>query len=533
MGYFWKIDIYCNQLEAVVPENKKVFVRDATGLTKSVSIFDAISLNVSDMSVGAALASIGITMVALPSVSGVNLVYASLLAFVFVIPQIVIYSIMSTRISKTGGDYIWITRSLNAPFGAALSFAGFTANDLAYLALISLLSVFAIGSVGVFLGNTNMLGLALPGNIKGSTPGLQFVVAAIVFGAIVAINILRPKVAFRLVSALMVIGVITTVVAIFTLLSAGRSGVVGYMDYLNSTLGAPATYDSVASSYSGTTFDFSATLSIIPFFAIFVYPFMNAAPAVGSELRNKNSLRWAIPISVLIVMLLVTAAFATMYYVGGFAFINGALSNPTLVYSYSFNFWTLAMGVTSNVALQLLIGIGWILWMIAILGFGIIFFARYLFAQAFDRFLPSSFAYVSPKYSSPVVAHLIDLVITVGLIAATSFFYGTFSALFGIIVASMIYFAFIGITAIIYGLKKEKGSTKGTLIVAGILSAGVFSYITYQFLAAPTIWGGTNLAYGYIIATFIFGLVAYYVSKAYYSSKGVNITLAFKEIPPD
>jgi amino acid transporter len=222
-----------------------------------------------------------------------------------------------------------------------------------------------------------------------------------------------------------------------------------------------------------------------------------------------------------------------MYYVGGVPFINGALGNPTLVSDYSFNFWTLAMGLTSVTALQWLIGIGWIAWDLAILGFGVIFFARYLFAQSFDRIFPSSFAYVSPKYSSPVVAHLIDLVVTAILIGAAAFLYGTFSALYGIIVASLIYFAFIGVTAIVYAMRHEKGTSKGVLATAGVLSALVFTYITYQFLASPTIWGGTDLAYGYIVATFLFGLVAYFVSRSYHLKQGVDISLAFKEIPPD
>ena len=84
-----------------------------------------------------------------------------------------------------------------------------------------------------------------------------------------------------------------------------------------------------------------------------------------------------------------------MYYVGGFAFITGAFANSTLVYMYSFNFWTLAMGVAGNPALAWFIGLGWVLWNLGTFAYGIILVSRYLFAEAFDRFLPLKMAYVT------------------------------------------------------------------------------------------------------------------------------------------
>ena len=96
------------------------------------------------------------------------------------------------------------------------------------------------------------------------------------------------------------------------------------------------------------------------------------------------------------------------------------------------------MGVASSSVISWIIGIGWILWDIAILAYGIIVISRYLFAQSFDRFLPERMAYVSSKYRYPVVAHLTDLVITVVLIGLASYFYGGFSALLAGVVAAMI-----------------------------------------------------------------------------------------------
>jgi amino acid transporter len=190
------------------------------------------------------------------------------------------------------------------------------------------------------------------------------------------------------------------------------------------------------------------------------------------------------------------------------------------------------MGVSSNPAIAWFIGIGWILWNVAILAYGIIVLSRYLFAQSFDRFLPEKISYVSPKYNSPSIALLIELIGTVVLIALATFFYGTLESLFGAIIASMLYFLFIGIAAVLYAFKNEKGRSKAILVTAGTLMAIVFAYLTYQFLAYPGIWGGNPLAYGWVAGSFVAGIIIYMVSKSYYGKRGIDISLAYKELPP-
>jgi glutamate:GABA antiporter len=523
---------------------KGVFVRESTGLVRNVSLIDALSLNMGNMSAGAALATIGFTMTALPSVSGVNLVWGSIIAFLFSVPQMVIYTIMGRRISRTGGDYVWVTRTLGGFLGSSLSFMGYTLETLAYLALIVLSAVFAIGSVGLAMGNLGFLGLALPGYLPGSDTVSQFLLGAGIFALLIAVNIVRPRIGYRIVTTCIALGVAAIVVSIAILLAAGHTGVVNYVNGLNLVDASknPITYDSLANSYSGPSFDLGATISILPFFAIFVYPWMNAGPAVGSELKGARTQRWNIPIASVIVLVLVTAAFGTMYAVGGLPFTNQALANPVLVFDNSFNFWTLAMGVSGSTTVQAFIGLGWILWNVGILAYGVIVISRYLLAQAFDRFLPSKIAYVSPRFGSPVIAQTLVLVLTVALIGATAFLYGSLQALFAAVIAAMIYFAFVGITAMVHATRHERGGTKTLLMVSGLLTTLVFAYITYQFLSAPTIWGtaasvggvpGYLVAYGYVAGSFILGAVIYLASKSYHAKKGVDLSLAFKEIPPE
>ncbi len=506
-----------------------VFVRQATGLVKNVSLVDSIAINISYMSIGAALALIGFTMASLPTVNGVNLVYGSMIAAVLALPQMVVYTIMQRHVSRTGGDYVWMSRSLGGFAGSTLTFMGMTLETMPYLALIALSVVFAIGSVGVNLGYSSVLNLS----IGGASPVEQFLLASLIFAFLVLLNIFRPRSGFKIISAFWAIGIFAIVISVASLLVAGREGVVNYISSLNI---ANTTYRTIASSYSGSiTFNFANTLLIMPFFALFSYPWFNAAPSVGSELKGGATIRWSTPISLFVAFVLLTVPFAAMYYVGGFAFTNAALSNANLVYNYSFNFWTLAMGVSGSFLVKLVIGLGWILFTVAVLAFGIITISRYLLAQAFDRFLPERLAYVSPKYGSPVIAHIIDLVITIALIGLASFLYGTLSSLYGVLVAAMIYFAFVGLAATIYAWKQLNRGTRerNMLALAGLLQILVFSYLTYEFLAYPSVWGGNPLAYGYVVASFVAGIVIYVVSRSRQAARGIDISYAFREIPPE
>lgn len=531
---------------AAQKSEQKVFTRDATGLVKNVSFIDAITLNLGNMSVGAGLGTIGLTTTLLPLAivnGGFNLVLTSLLAFALSIPQIIVYTMMTRRLPRTGGDYVWTSRTFGGFVGSSFAFMGYTLETLAYLALIAVSAVFAIGGVLVGLGYSNAFGLSLPANFGGNATE-QFIVGAVIFAILIGINIVTPKTGYKLVSALIVVGAISLVVAILTLFASGSSGVTNYINFANTNFAANTTASAVSSSTPATAgaFNLNGVFFLIPFFAIFVYPWLNAAPAVASEMKGRSTVRWNVPISAVISLILITAAFGAMYSAGGFNFVSGALTGNLAAFS-DFNFWTFAMGSTTSFALQAFIGLGWIVWNVGVLAYGVIVFSRYLFAQAFDRFLPTKLAYVSPKYSSPVVAHLIDLVVTIALIGIAAFVYGTLSLLFGNVVAAMIYFLVIGLAATTYALRKERGSSKWTLAISGILMAIVFAYITYLFLqpyfanladpSYPNTWGGNLIGYGYVVVSFILGAVIYAASKTYHKSKGIDISLAYKEIPPE
>lgn len=542
-----------DETESVEMKKPTAFVRESTGLVKNVSLIDSISLNISNMSIGPLLTTIAgstaATLFLVPSVSGLNLVAAVLIAFLLAVPQIVVYTMMSRRFPRTGGDYVWLSRTFGGFFGSTMSFWGYTMETLAYIALVAVLTDFAVGSVGLTMSFTyyGYTGTgALPffnWNNLFADPATQFLVGFIPFAAVIGVNIWKPKAGYRLVTGLTLFGIFSLLLAVGVLLAAGQSGVKSYIDGTAQffTSGASgATYSALVNSYkpSGGLFDInlSNVIYVMPVMFAFVFPWLNAAPAVASEIKGQRALKWNVPISAALVVGLLTLALGSLYYVAGMPFVNAAFSNPAWT-ANGLNFFTLAMGVANNVWIAWIIGIGLICMQFGVIAYAVIVFSRYLLAQSFDRFLPSRLSYVSPRFGSPVAAHLVDLLVAAVLIGGATYFAGTFFALFGAILAAMVYFVFIGLAAATHAFRHEHGTSKFLLALAGISSAIVFGGISFQFLTSPTFSIWTEPApwfnEAYLAITLVAGAVIYLASRAYHQRRGIDISLNYKELPPE
>ncbi|ADN50318.1 APC family permease [Vulcanisaeta distributa] len=503
----------------------QVFIRESTGLVKEAGFWDAVSINIANMSIGAALGTVGFTLAALPTVAGANLVYASLIAALFALPQVIVYSTLIKYIPRVGGDYVWLGRALGPKLAWLTNglVLGFIIESLAYYALIAFAAVFQLESVLPVLG------------IDASLTTLQEIGIGVAFFAVIVLaNILGTKYGIKLMTALTTVSLLGLIIVIIMLLTTPKSQVISAV---SSLLPSGYTYAKVAGSYSGPSFSMNTILMLLPFFAIYVYPWLNAGPAIASEIKGKSALRWNIPSAFILTLALLTIGFEAMYYSLGFSFVTAALSNPDL--NGVINFWTIAMAVSHSVVLSWFIGISSITWYLAILAYGAIVVVRYWFALAFDRVWPSAFAYISPRFGTPIYAHLFDLAVTASLIAAAGFLYSTFTALYGAVVEAIIYYMVVGIAAVIlaairYSSFNISNKSRVVLIVFGTLMAGVMAYLTYEFLAYPQIWGGNWLAYGVELGAVVLGITVYLISRYINIRRfGIDISVAYAEIPPE
>lgn len=67
----------------------------------------------------------------------------------------------------------------------------------------------------------------------------------------------------------------------------------------------------------------------------------------------------------------------------------------------------------------------------------------------------------------------------------------------------------------------------------GVAGAAVNIVILIYYIVFPSLGVYNKLSLGVIIGIYVFWLIYYFVRRAYMRSKGIDIELAFQQIPPD
>ena len=504
--------------------NRKLFVRESSGLIKEVNALDAIMLNLGNMSAGVALFdSIS------PYITGGTVLWiAGLIGMLLSLPQAYIYIRLTKNMARTGGDYVWISRIINGPLGISMAIA-LMLESTAFFALVAFFFSGAIGSVLSTIGTMDGISSLVSISNTISTPVWSYAIGAILFAFIIGFNIFKAKWGYKLVTVSTLFALITTFIAIGVIavnIPDFSTAITPFLQKMNIT--PPPSYTS-----SIPPFSWAATFLALPLFAIFTYPWMQATPAVAAEVKKLKYVEWGVLIPLLMSGLLITLGFGVLYAAGGY-YLN-TYEFTTYPNQFIYTFWTVAMGLTSNPVLQWIIGIGLMSWEFAVLAYGVIVFARYMFAMSFDRVLPEIFTRLN-RSGSPVYTHILDLALTLSLLVLPVVSINGATALYGAIVIGMIYFLVVSIAGLRIGLK----GSDIKLILASVFEAAYFIFLTYEAVTNPVFSfvqsnGMPNpITLGFVIGSFVVGAVIYYVSKVIrLRREGINIDLIFKEIPPE
>jgi len=178
--------------------------------------------------------------------------------------------------------------------------------------------------------------------------------------------------------------------------------------------------------------------------------------------------------------------------------------------------------------------------------------SRIFFAQSFDRVLPESMSAVNERLHSPLNAVLIMSVIAEVWVVVL-YFYGYVATWLSLSLATPFAWAITAIAAIVFPYTKRSlyESAIGTLpkwmqskpagipvlVIGGIIQlvsmviwigAEFSPIITYMYLG-PLIAS----AVGVTLGIFIISILLYYAARAYRLRQGLDISLVFKEIPPE
>ena len=537
---------------------KRVFVREATGLVRRLGFLDQLIISIAIVNVTGGFV---FTMIsAAYFYPGANMIAVFALGAIPAFAFVLTYSIFSAAMPRSGGDYVWSGRVLGPRFGSILAVIILLAGSI-YGPAFNYWLIDAFGLAQLFLawglvtGNTSLVSLGA--TISAAPWG--FVISLICVIIVMVIGLFGIE-AFRKVNRYGYL--IYTLTAILF--------VAGFLSINTATYNA--SFDAAMQSFNVThsqvqaaivanpqlvgTSLASTILAIVPL-GFLTYSGFNFNTYLSGETKDVYStmpkaLLTTTVITLIALSIITYIVYATLggNFVGGISYLynTGALSSlpvqPTL------NF-LVALGLPAWFGVLININI--------ILGFAFVAlsytmtFSRILFAMAFDRLIPSRMADVNPRFGSP---HYALVIITIISAIFTTFWwyaglvYGYFNGTFALDVGYLI----PGLAALLFPFIKKDlyertvGSLGGwfkwkiagmpLLSIGGLAILLIWGFGLYSLLN-PTIpytylGGVLPWALGTTVALIIVGWLIFEASRRYHLKKDAfDIALVYKEIPPE
>ena len=207
-------------------------------------------------------------------------------------------------------------------------------------------------------------------------------------------------------------------------------------------------------------------------------------------------------------------------------------------------FSELAAALTHHVWLVLIIGVSFALWTYAWLPIYILTATRNILAWALDGLAPAKIAEVNENTHSPLIAIAVSAVLGIGFLWLYAYdsAFSTISGFFGQVCGT---FFLTSIGAIVFPYTQKdmfeaspvawRVGGVPVLSILGVLSAMGMALIAWAFLNDPQ--SGISLSQPFMIyvnlAVFLSGFIYFYAARFLQSRQGVDINLAFAEIPPE
>jgi amino acid transporter len=529
---------------------KTVFAREATGVIRSISPLQASIVGMMVLNFGSAFSiSFATTVTVLP---GANVGLGFLLAIPFVIVNAVAYQMLGTTMPRSGGDYVWISRGVHSGVGFGLEFVTLVFQALFFGAFgeyaIGGMLAGGAGALGVITGNTALLNFT---TFLGTNTGLVLFSTLLVVMAF-AVLVMPLHRYLKIQLTLWVLGIISTILFFVVLLSTSPTG---FVSSFNSFF-APynMTYAQVISSAQAAGFTNpglvtwgSPTWLSVPYL-FFVLVGFEWPALVGGEMKNaKKGMFYGIVVTGVAAALIEAGGSFLLQWVAGPSFLNAA-AYLTSVGQYGgpvpFNPFILALVITHNLAVDVFMAVGLVCWGAMMVIGGTFLYSRVILAWGFDRALPAKISYVSERFHTPVIAVTI-FAILVEIGALFSVYYGVIFSQMNVTLVLILLFAFVGLAAALLPYRQKsmfEQSPYGGWKIAGVptmtwvgaINFVVFLGLSYFALQYPSLSGPTGpTALGVILGVFLVGVIGFYITRAYYKSKGIDTSLAFKEIPPE
>ena len=541
------------------------FTRNATGLVREVSMTDALIMNTLGMNV--AVGSVLLLQQAPAIFPGGNLVLAVIIGTVIMAFTLLwVYSEFSAAMPRSGGDYVFVSRALHPFLGWLLSWSQgvwlifFWIGFNAWFALISAAptAMITIGSVtgshgwitaaGDLTGKYDFLGIHMQWYVFlfGTLLNVLFALL-LIFGGRVYWRVQKWLFLLAGIAILLMVGLLivrgTNVGASWDTFAA-KNGTLKYGQVI-------AAAQKAGFHGANAGFSFSDTILLLPW-VFFVVGYAQGSAQIGGEVKRANrSQYFAMVGGVLInglvlavIVLLATHAVGTSWLrsVDYLAAADPAKLGLPGGLPPGVNFLTALM--THNVILLALLGIGFVIWALMGTPLSELQASRYMLAWGLDRSGPQALAKVNDRVHTPVTA-IVFCTVT-GELALLALINIAQASLLGALLAQIAAFILVSAAGIAfpYRLKDVWESAGGrrflgipTVALAGaggVLALGGLMVMFIFNKSISTEFAVTaHLSVEFMLGVIAAGILWYIGALIYNRQRGVNMNLAYKEIPPE
>jgi amino acid transporter len=542
----------------------EMFLRNATGLRREVSVLDAFIMNTFGMNI--AVGAVFLFLQAPAYFPQGNILVAVIIGTLLMAFTLLwVYSTFAAAMPRSGGDYVYVSRTLHPFLGWLLGWSQgmwlifFWIGFNAWFALTFALPV-AFTSIGAATGQSGWINLS--NNLLASFPILGITTQwwVIIIGLLINIGfavllILGGQSFWRWQKLFFLVAGGSIVLALLLLVFGG-----GHI---------ASAWNSFALQHKGLTFNqviptavkngyvlpggfsLSQTLLMLPW-VFFVVGYAQGSAQIGGEVKRASRSQYLAMVggvlvngAVLVLLVIAFSQAVGINWIGSVGYLsinNASLLNLPGNLSPSFNF--IVSLLTGNVLVPLIIGIGFIFWALMGTPLSELQATRYMLAWAVDRMIPAPLGDVSERFHSPVKAIIFCTVTgTLALIALVTV---PQASLLGALLAQIAAFILVSIAGIAfpYRLRHVWESAGGhklfgipSVTLAGIGGAIVLGSLMLIFIFNSTInstFGVTaRLSLSFMIGVIVVGIIWYVATYFLNRVRGVDIGLAYREIPPE
>jgi amino acid transporter len=295
------------------PATPSVYTRQATGLVRDISTGSNIALNVSFISLPLAALVATQAPAAFP---GASPFWVTVICAVLCVVPVLLYGLFMAVMPRSGGDYVFVSRTLHPWIGFAANF-NITAWYLLVIAYFGYLLVpFGFSSAFTTLGAaTNNHTFLSWGATLGTSKLWGFGIGAVTLVLVASLMSLSLRRALQIFKVLFGLSLISVVLSVILLLIHGRADFVGDVSRFGGNYQGIINDAHKAGYKGGGHFSFKETILAMPLaFASFGYAIVTTY--AGGEMRSARSrgvrgMLYSLLISAVLVALLMGLASRT------------------------------------------------------------------------------------------------------------------------------------------------------------------------------------------------------------------------------